>query len=50
MTVNRHLIFIVAACVCFVVALLLAVGAFHGSNESAWGYGGLLSLALSFLL
>jgi hypothetical protein len=49
MTLNRNLLFLIAACVCFVVALLLALGAFNGSNQQAWEVGGLLALALSFL-
>jgi hypothetical protein len=49
MTLNRSLVFLVAAVVCFVVALLLALSVFSGGNETAWAYGGLLALALSFL-
>lgn len=49
MTVNRSLVFIVAAVVCFVVALLLALSVFSGGNEQAWEIGGFLALALSFL-
>ena len=49
MTLNRSLIFLIAAIVCFVVALLLALAVFTGGNEHAWEVGGLLALALSFL-
>ena len=49
MTHNRSLIFLVAAVVCFVVALLLALSVFNGGNQTAWEYGGLLALTLSFL-
>jgi len=49
MTLNRSLLFLVAAVVCFVVALLLTLGAFSGGNTQAWEIGGFLSLALSFL-
>lgn len=49
MTVTAKVFFLIAAVVCFAVALLLAVGAFSGGNEVAWQDGGLLSLALAFL-
>ena len=49
MTINRSLVFIVAAIVCFTVALLMAVSVVSGGNAQAWVDGGLLSLALSFL-
>ena len=49
MTINRSLFFVVAAVVCFVVALLLALAVFSGGNQQAWVDGGLLSLALSFI-
>ena len=49
MTLNRHLVFLIAAAVCFVVALLLALGVIHGSNEDAWELGGFLALTLSFV-
>jgi hypothetical protein len=49
MTLNRSLIFLIAAVVCFVVALLLALAVFSGGNQSAWVDGGLLAFALSFL-
>lgn len=48
-TLNRSLIFLVAAVVCFVVALLLATGVFSGSNQEAWTIGGLLSFTLAHL-
>lgn len=41
---------LVAAVVCFFVALLLTLGAFNGSNEHAWEIGGLLALTASFLV
>jgi hypothetical protein len=46
---HHSLVFIVAAVVCFVVALLLALSVFSGGNETAWTVGGLLALTLSFL-
>ncbi len=49
MVVNRSLFFIVAAAVCFVVALLLALSVFSGGNQQAWLDGGLLALVLSFI-
>jgi len=48
-TLNRSLIFLIAAIVCFVVALLLTLAVFAGGNEHAWEVGGFLALALSFL-
>lgn len=50
MAVTRSLVFLILAIVCFAVALLLAVDVFAGSDSEAWEAGGLLSLALSFLL
>lgn len=44
-----NLVFLIAAVVCFLVALLLALAVFSGGNEQAWLDGGLLALALSFL-
>lgn len=41
-------LFLLAAVVCFAVALLLALGVFHGPQD-AWALGGLLALALSLL-
>lgn len=49
MTLNRSTVFLVAAIVCFVVALLLVLSVFSGSTEHAWEVGGFLALALSFL-
>lgn len=49
MTLNRSLLFLIAAIVCFVVALLLVLSVFSGGDEQAWEVGGLLALALSFL-
>ena len=49
MTLNRRLLFLLAAIVCFVVALLLTLSVFTGGNEHAWEVGGFLALALSFL-
>lgn len=49
MTLNRSLFFLVAAIVCFVVALLLTLSVIHGGNEPAWLVGGLLAFALAHL-
>lgn len=49
MTVSRHLFFLLAAVVCFIVALLLSLAVFTGSNEAAWAIGGLLAFALAHL-
>jgi len=48
-TAIRSLFFLVAAIVCFVIALLLTLSVFSGGNVEAWTIGGLLALALSFL-
>ena len=48
MVVSRSLLFILAAVICFAVALLVAVGAVQ-SNFDAWTAGGLLSFALAHL-
>jgi hypothetical protein len=47
--VPRHLIFVIAAIVCFAIALLLSLGVLTGNNRDSWEIGGFLSLALSFL-
>jgi hypothetical protein len=39
-------LFVIAAVVCFVIALLGAVDAFHGVNVTAWALGGLLAWSL----
>lgn len=44
-----RLILLIAACLCFAIALLVAVGAI-GSNEAAWIAGGLLAWALAALV
>lgn len=49
MTVNRHLLLLIAALVCFVVALLLALSVFTGGNQAAWVGGGFVALTLSFI-
>jgi hypothetical protein len=49
MTVTRSVFFLVAAIVCFVIALLIALSVFAGGNEHAWEIGGFLALALSFV-
>lgn len=40
---------LIAAVICFAVALLLSVGAFTGGNEEAWKDGGLLAVAAALL-
>lgn len=45
---SLSLLFILGAVVSFLVALLIALAVFTGSNPQAWLDGGLLSLALSF--
>ncbi|MDE2104775.1 MAG: hypothetical protein KGL39_46490 [Patescibacteria group bacterium] len=39
-------LFIIAAIVCFVIALLGAIGAFSGVDVRAWAIGGLLAISL----
>lgn len=42
--------FLVAAALCFAIALLLSLSVFSGSNEQAWVDGGLLSTVLGLLI
>ena len=49
MTLNRSLLFLVAAVVCFVIALLLPLSVISGGNEDAWVVGGLLAFTLAHL-
>lgn len=44
----RSVVFLAAACLCFLAALGCALAIVH-SNESAWIAGGLFAFALSFL-
>jgi hypothetical protein len=48
MVVSRSLLFILAAVICFAVALLVSLGAVQSSFDS-WVAGGLLSFALAHL-
>lgn len=48
MTVTRHLLFIVAAVVCFLVGFLIGVDVFDG-DQSPWLFGGLGLFAASQL-
>lgn len=48
-TVTRSLLFLVAAIVCFVIALLLVLDVVTGGNQDAWLVGGLLAFALAHL-
>lgn len=48
MTLTRSALLIVAAVVCFVMALLIALNALDG-NSQAWTDGGLVAFAGSFL-
>lgn len=50
MALSWKLILLVASVVCFVVALLLALGAFSGGDTLAWAFGGALAFVLSFLV
>lgn len=47
--VPRSLFFLLASIVCFLIALLMAVGIVYGDAQDAWTLGGLLSLAISML-
>lgn len=49
MTLNRSLLLLIAAILCFTVALLLTLGVFSSGDEHAWELGGLLAFAGSFL-
>lgn len=49
MALNRSLVFLVIAVLCFAVALLLAVDIVSGSNFSAWIAAGLLAFAAAHL-
>ena len=49
MPVTRPLLFVVAAAVCFAVALLLAVNVISGGNFDAWLAGGLLAFTLAHI-
>lgn len=42
-----RLLFLLASALCFLVALLEAVGTVQGADASAWGYGGALALVLA---
>jgi len=48
MTLNRKLLFLIAAIICIVIALLIAVGVFS-ADDKPWVYGGLLAFFLVFL-
>lgn len=50
LNVRPGLFFLIAALVCFVVALLLALNVFTGSNQGAWEDGGFVALVLSFIV
>lgn len=46
MTAARRLL-LLAAALCFAIALLLELAVFTGSNAAAWQTGGLLAVALA---
>lgn len=46
---NRTLLLIIVAVVCFLVALLIAAGTVGSGNEPAWVAGGLLAFAAAHL-
>lgn len=48
MVLNRSLLFLVAAIICFAIGLLLAVSVFSG-DQNPWLFGGLLAFALAHL-
>lgn len=47
---NLPLVLLLAAVVCFTVALLIALAVFTGGNFDAWLTGGLLAWAVSVLV
>ena len=49
MTLTRSTILVVAAVVCFTIALLMSLAVISGGSQQSWEIGGFLALALSFL-
>ena len=49
MNLNRSLVFLIAAIVCFLVGFLLAVDVISGSNVTAWTLAGLTAFAAAHL-
>lgn len=49
MVLNRSVIFLVIAIVCFLVGFLLAVDVVSGSNITAWTLAGLTAFAAAHL-
>lgn len=49
MKITARILFLVAAVVCFTIALLLTLDVVSGGNTDAWRDGGLLALALGFV-
>ena len=50
MTITRPLVFLIAAAVCFAVALLIATGIVTSTHEQAFVDGRLLSFVLGHIL
>lgn len=48
-TFTHSLFFLIAAIVCFVVALLISLAVISGTPVAAWVIGGLLAFALAHL-
>ena len=48
-SLNRGLLFLVAAILCFAIALLISTGVLDSNTARDWELGGFLALALSFL-
>jgi hypothetical protein len=48
-TVTRHLIFLLAAIVCFLIGLILAIGWVDNGNDPAFLFGGLALFAAAHL-
>lgn len=49
MVVNRSLVFLVVAIVCFAIGLCVAVNLLSGGNLDGWLFAGLLAFALAHL-
>lgn len=48
-TLNRSLLFLIVALVCFLIALLLATDILSGGNYAAWVAGGLAAFVAAHI-
>lgn len=49
MTINRSLLFLVAALICMVIAVLLETSVFNGGDWQAWMLGGFIAFIAAHL-